>query len=182
MPLYHEMLSASLQRVFKFSCQDISYSQSTTSPVVQAAAPPQAPCQCFNNTTKEEPMPRILAYRPDFLRALSAIEECQRRLDRLTSVVTAIISIEDSRRGQQDNSNVARLTWLATAFIPLSYIASLFSMTTDLSSIKNTSKIYAATAVPLAILSLGLAWILTLPRVLAWFMLSWKQITRRRGV
>ncbi|CAG8957248.1 hypothetical protein HYFRA_00009450 [Hymenoscyphus fraxineus] len=91
--------------------------------------------------------------------------EYQQQIDRLTSVVTAIISMLDSQRSREDNKNVARLTWLATFFIPLSFVASLFSMTEDISSIRGTIKWYFATSLPLALLSLGLAMILTLPSV-----------------
>jgi Mg2+ and Co2+ transporter CorA len=93
------------------------------------------------------------------------MEEYQRRIDRLTSVVTAIISIDDSRRGQDDNRNVARLTWLATFFIPLGYMASLFSMQSDISTLKDTYRLYFETALPLAAGTLGLALILGLPSV-----------------
>src|ERR1041384_5236657 len=58
----------------------------------------------------------------DYQRIQNALNELQARVDRLTSVVTAEISIEDSRSGLQENHNLARLTWMATTFIPLSFV------------------------------------------------------------
>ena len=147
-PLYREMLTEALQRVFRFPC-------STRAKVTAAT---QQPAEVENDNP-------IDAFAEDFQNALSYLEEYQARIDRLTSVVTAVISINDSRRGQDDARNVARLTWLATVFIPLSYMTGIFSMQEDVSKLKETSKLYVSIALPLAILSLGLALVLTLPSV-----------------
>jgi Mg2+ and Co2+ transporter CorA len=93
------------------------------------------------------------------------MEEYQNRIDRLTSVVTAIITIADSRRGQDDNRNVARLTWLATFFIPLGFVASIFSMQDDINKLQDTYRLYFKVALPVAFGSLGLAVILSLQSV-----------------
>lgn len=152
-PLYREMLTDSLQRVFHFPC----HANSINSP---------DPCKCALHKPGDLPKQgSVNAFQVDFANALSSMEEYQKRIDRLTSVVTAIISIEDSRRGQDDNRNVARLTWLATFFIPLGYMASLFSMQSDISTLKDTYKLYFETALPLAAGTLGLALILGLPSV-----------------
>lgn len=101
----------------------------------------------------------------DFESVSSQMKELQDRTDRLTSVVMAAISIEDSRRGLQENKNVARLTWLATVFIPLTFISGFFSMQSDISSLKNTFGWYFAAAVPVTALALGLAMNITLLRL-----------------
>lgn len=98
----------------------------------------------------------------DFEIVSSQMKELQDRTDRLTSVLMAAISIDDSRRGLQENKNVARLTWLATVFIPLTFISSFFSMQPDISSLKNTFGWYFATAVPVTALALGSAMNITL--------------------
>jgi hypothetical protein len=152
-PLYREMLNDSLQRVFHFPC----HADGIDSP---------NPCECvLHKPAEHSKQGAINAFHADFTRALSSMEEYQKRIDRLTSVVTAIISIEDSRRGQDDNRNVARLTWLATFFIPLGYMASLFSMQSDISTLKDTYRLYFETALPLAAGTLGVALILGLPSV-----------------
>ena len=155
-PLYREMVTETLQRVFRFPCHTLSEVNAildtlTINGNTQILAPvKQGPIEPFSK---------------DFKLTLSYLEEYQARIDRLTSVLTAIISIADSRRGQDDARNVARLTWLATVFIPLSYMTGLFSMTDDVSMLKQTAKLYAEIAIPLAVLSLGLAYFLTLPDV-----------------
>ncbi|RFU34682.1 hypothetical protein B7463_g1654, partial [Scytalidium lignicola] len=142
-PLYREMLNETMQRVFYFPCNG----------------------EVTTDAVTPERSGNISALKTDFNQILSYMEEYQQRIDRLTSVVTAIISIADSRRGQDDNRNMAQLTWLATFFIPLSYIASLFSMQADLSGMGHTYWLYVAIAVPLAIVSLGVARVLTYPNV-----------------
>ncbi|KAH8598076.1 hypothetical protein B0O99DRAFT_684133 [Bisporella sp. PMI_857] len=115
---------------------------------------------------------------PDFRRALSFMREHQQAIYRLTTVVTAIISIEnsrlgqdeagrdaeESRRAQEDYKNVALLTRLATVFSLLSYVASLRSMQKSVCELKDTYKLYFETALPLA-LALGLLIRLNLPSV-----------------
>ncbi|KAK0129890.1 hypothetical protein ONS96_000436 [Cadophora gregata f. sp. sojae] len=163
-PLYREMLTDSLQRVFRVPVHDTSTSV-TLNGIESALAP----------TSTSTPLASSLAptsnhpIKSDFSRALSYMEEYQQRIDRLTSVVTAIISIEDSRRSQDDNRNVARLTWLATFFIPLSYVASLFSMQENIGQLRPTMRLYFKWAVPVAAFAMGLAWVLTLPWVLGVF-------------
>jgi hypothetical protein len=187
-PLYREMLNETLQRVFEFQCHTTSLAgnvsgigttgnsdandsngngQGNTENEAKDSPgtdqPKHCPCPLHGPTpVKQGP---INALRDDFSRVLSYMEEYQQRIDRLTSVVTAIISIDDSRRSQDDNRNVARLTWLATFFIPLSFIATLFSMQADISLLSETIKWYFAAALPTAILSLGLALGLALPSV-----------------
>jgi Mg2+ and Co2+ transporter CorA len=147
------MLNDSLQRVFHFPCH------------TDGIDSPNA-CKCaLHKPAEPSKQGAINAFYADFTRVLSSMEEYQKRIDRLTSVVTAIISIDDSRRGQDDNRNVARLTWLATFFIPLGYMASLFSMQSDISTLKDTYRLYFETALPLAAGTLGVALILGLPSV-----------------
>jgi hypothetical protein len=153
-PLYREELTETLQRVFHFPCH-------STNLISSGNGFNQCSCALQNSApVKQGP---INAFRDDFARALSYMEEYQLRIDRLTSVVTATISIKDSRRSQEDNRNVARLTWLATGFIPLSFVATLFSMQTDITLLQETYKWYFAAALPLAALSLIIAFMLALP-------------------
>ncbi|PBP25360.1 hypothetical protein BUE80_DR003778 [Diplocarpon rosae] len=168
-PLYREMLTMTLEQVFSFPCH------ANQIPVSVNGVDTSGACPCAlhaapSSTTRRHPAAAtsspIMAIRSDFARALSYMEEYQARIDRLTSVVTAIISIEDSRRSQDDNRNVARLTWLATFFVPLSFIAGLFSMQQDVGVLVPTMKLYCKTALPIAVAALSLAYLLTLPGVL----------------
>lgn len=94
---------------------------------------------------------------PELTRVRNALDEVQARVDRLTSVVTSEISIEDSRRALEENHNLARLTWLATIFLPLSFVTGIFSMQPDISELRTTFGWYFLTAIPWTIIVLIVA-------------------------
>lgn len=165
-PLYREMLTETIQRVFRFPCHAMDLTSSNSD---SSSASNKNRCHCVTQQPASVQQGPISAYRADFAKVLSFMEDYQQRIDRITSVVTAAITIEDSRRGLNENRNLARLTWLATFFIPLSFVASLLSMTDDISKLRETIKWYFAAALPLAVISLGLGFILTLPTVQSWF-------------
>ncbi|EOA80958.1 uncharacterized protein SETTUDRAFT_100060 [Exserohilum turcica Et28A] len=96
---------------------------------------------------------------PDFRHVLNTINQLQERVERLTSIVTAEIAIEDSRRGLEENHNMARLTWLATIFIPLTFISGLYSMNESVSALKDTYGWYFATAIPFTLIVMGIGWV-----------------------
>ena len=96
---------------------------------------------------------------PDFKRVLAAVNELQERVDRLTSIVTSEISIEDSRRGLEENHNMARITWLATIFIPLTFVSGLYSMNESVAALKTTYGWYFLTAVPFTLIVMAIGWI-----------------------
>ena len=180
-PLYREWLTETLRRLDHFPCHPV---EEAVVPGAAAACPVAhgtpaanaAPagghhsfhlCHCMPHQpscpfSKSGP---ISKYRADFSRAFSYMEEHQQAIVRLTSVVTAVIGITNSQQGLNENRNLARLTWLATFFIPLSFMASLFSMTEDLGKIRETFRIYGYSAVPLAILCIALAFTLGHPKV-----------------
>lgn len=96
---------------------------------------------------------------PDFRRILAAINELQERVDRLTGIVTSEISIEDSRRGLEENHNMARLTWLATIFIPMTFISGLYSMNESVADLKDTYGWYFLTALPFTLIVMAIGWV-----------------------
>jgi Mg2+ and Co2+ transporter CorA len=107
----------------------------------------------------------------DFKSIAKELEVLQERTDRLSSVVTSSISIQDSKRGLAESRDLSRLTWLATTFIPLSFFTGLFSMASDLSALRNTFRWFFTISLPLtAILIVALA-----PRV--WSNI-WKLLKR----
>jgi hypothetical protein len=108
----------------------------------------------------------LLAYKPDFKHLLTRMEEYQKRIDRLTSVVAAVISIGDARRGMIDNKNIGRLTWLATLFLPFGLIASAFSMQGDISVIyPETVKNFFFASIPLVFITMAFGYMISLPWV-----------------
>jgi hypothetical protein len=129
---------------------------------------------CISQTTPAPAPPSgpvpgaIKAYENDFRLALGYMEEYQERIDRLTTVVTAVMSIADSRRALADNKNISQLTKLAFLFVPFSLVAAAFSMQTDVTQISAlTVRWFFIVAIPVTLFSLGVAWALSLDSVQA---------------
>jgi len=112
---------------------------------------------------------------PDFRRVLAAVNELQERVDRLTSVVTSEISIEDSRRGLVENHNMARITWLATIFIPLTFISGLYSMNESVAALRTTYGWYFLTAIPFTLIVMAIGWVAG-----GGSLMVWREEERRR--
>ena len=152
-PLYHRMLTETLQRVFNFPCHTPAGSVH-----VDGLASLQDSKPSSAEPSESGP---ISALREDFVRLRISMEEFEKRIDRLTSVVTASISIGDSHRGLKDTTNVTRLTWLATCFIPLSLTASVFSMQQYIANIRFIIGWYFLTSLLLVLFTVGCAFALT---------------------
>ncbi|OBS15435.1 hypothetical protein FPOA_13707 [Fusarium poae] len=90
-------------------------------------------------------------YKAEFTLILRQMEEFEERIDRLTTVVTSAISIVDSRR-------VERLSLLATLFVPLSLVSSLFAMSEDIARIKWTYLWWAIASIVLTAVLLVWTW------------------------
>ncbi|KAL8662109.1 MAG: hypothetical protein Q9202_005001 [Teloschistes flavicans] len=90
----------------------------------------------------------------DFRMLLSDLDEMHNRADRMMSVVTAVLSIEESQKALEQNRSLGRLTYLAALFIPLSFISSFFSMSEDITKLSKTFWIYFAIAIPVTLLAL----------------------------
>lgn len=107
----------------------------------------------------------INAYKQDFALILNYMEEYQARIDRLTEVVTAVISIQDSRRGYKDNKNLQWLTWLATFFIPLSFVATMLSMTTGpLDQLHDAAVMWAEVSIPSGLLIMSFVLLMSIAK------------------
>ena len=83
----------------------------------------------------------------DFHIVLEEIDSIQARIERIVSVAAALLSIEEGRRAMDKNSNVARLTYLATIFIPLSFVSGFLSVEPNISKLKQTFWIFFAIAI-----------------------------------
>jgi hypothetical protein len=187
-PLYREMVSETLEQVFRFPCHTETFS--STNATLHGDVTPHCQEGSTQPTTATLPngihslgdrlnptsrpssvhgksqLGSIAAYKNDFLLILSYLEEYQKRIDRLTSVVTAAIQIEDSHRALSDGRNIGRLTWLATFFIPFSLIASTFSMQAKITDVSGkTVKYYFAASLPLAFITVLVAWVLSHVRI-----------------
>lgn len=94
--------------------------------------------------------PELEAYAlliQDFELIADFVDKYGRRLESMVPVVTSILQIADTRRSLREAANVTRLTNLALIFVPLSFVASLFSMNGGVS--RHDLAIYFAVAVPL---------------------------------
>lgn len=85
------------------------------------------------------------------------VSDCGARLESMLPTVTSLVQIVDSRRSFAETANVSRLTVLALVFVPLSFIASLFSMNQDLGPGGHRFWIYFAVAIPVTLVVVLLA-------------------------
>ena len=84
------------------------------------------------------------------------MERVEARIDKIVAVATTSISIQESRQAMDQNAKLAKLTGLATVFVPLSFLASFFSMTNDVASLRKTYWIFFIIAFPLTLIALTL--------------------------
>jgi hypothetical protein len=75
-------------------------------------------------------------------------------LEQMIPVATSMVQLLDSRRSIVEAVNVRRLTYIALVFVPLSWVASLFSMSDNYSPGNEHFWVYFATALPLLFLVL----------------------------
>jgi hypothetical protein len=88
---------------------------------------------------------------------LRDLDEIQKRVDRLIDRGRAEMQLTAARESLMESHNLARLTWLATIFIPLTFLSGLFSIDSNLGSLANSFKTYFELAIPLAIAALSVA-------------------------
>ncbi|KAI1367169.1 hypothetical protein F5Y08DRAFT_326799 [Xylaria arbuscula] len=152
-PLYREMVSETTRHVDQFSSRIETLVATLESTSTEESSQTTANSLTMTNSSTNPAHRSLIShYDPDFKRIKEQLEEYQNRIDQLTAVVTAVISIDNSQRSLQDNRNIGRLTWLATFFIPLSLIAGILSMQSNVSEISGyTFKVYFATSLPLSI-------------------------------
>lgn len=100
----------------------------------------------------------------DFKRVIRKLDALQNRIDRIIDRGTADLQLEAARQSLEaakqsvrESHNLARLSWLATIFIPLTFITGLFSMGDDLGSMTTTFKTYFEVAIPVALVALVIA-------------------------
>ncbi|KAK4652666.1 hypothetical protein QC762_501220 [Podospora pseudocomata] len=93
----------------------------------------------------------------DIKHVSSQLEHYSRSLEHMVPVATSMVQLLDSRRSIQEAANVSRLTFIALVFAPLSWVASLFSMSEDYSPGHKSFWVYFATALPVMILVLLLS-------------------------
>ncbi|KAK0749760.1 hypothetical protein B0T18DRAFT_437194 [Schizothecium vesticola] len=93
----------------------------------------------------------------DIKHVLSQLEHYNRSLEHMVPVATSMVQLLDSRRWVLEAANVSRLTFIALVFVPLSWVASLFSMSENYSPGHTNFWVYFATAFPVLFLVLLLS-------------------------
>ena len=96
----------------------------------------------------------LQALEKDFVILLAELDTLHERAEKMMSVVTAVLSIEESQKALQQNRSLGRLTYLAALFVPLSFISSFFSMNDDITRLHDTFWIYFVVAIPMTLLAL----------------------------
>ncbi|KAF2167750.1 hypothetical protein M409DRAFT_65858 [Zasmidium cellare ATCC 36951] len=91
----------------------------------------------------------------DFRNVKRQIDEIQVRLKSIETMATNGINIEESRRAVKQNKNLARLTFLATIFIPLNFTSSFLSISPDFASAHQSIWLFFAIGIPVTLLSLA---------------------------
>ena len=93
----------------------------------------------------------------DFTSILDRMDRLQVRTQNIIGLATTIISIEENKRAMKMNRALVKVTYLGILFVPMAFVSSFFSMTPDLSSLKETFWIYFAIALPLTAFCLTVA-------------------------
>ncbi|KAF1846007.1 uncharacterized protein K460DRAFT_406234 [Cucurbitaria berberidis CBS 394.84] len=173
-PVFREMVTETIEQALPTAAR-------LTSPSSHSSAAPISPTYSTRTTWSA---PVVINFDsvdgfediiPDFRRVLAIVNELQERVDRLTSIVTSEISIEDSRRGLEENHNMARITWLATIFIPLTFVSGLYSMNESISALKSTYGWYFLTAIPFTLIVMAIGWVAGGGSLAPWRLQNTKQ-------
>ncbi len=85
------------------------------------------------------------------------IELLGARLENMLPVVTSLVQIIDARRSFAETTNITRLTALALIFVPLNFVAALFSMSNEFVPAGRLFWQYWAVSVPVALLIVVIA-------------------------
>jgi hypothetical protein len=104
-----------------------------------------------------------------------------RTLENMLPVVTSLVQIIDARQSFAETANIRRLTILALTFVPLSFVASLFSMNSANMPGSAHFWVYFVVAVPLTLLVFLVA---RPPAALICYVVPWmrRRFRRRRGM
>ncbi|KAK4954950.1 hypothetical protein LTR10_007142 [Elasticomyces elasticus] len=142
MPYYQQMIAESIDRVFQVL------------PDLRARLPP-------SEFEQPRPMHGLPSLLHDFRLVQQLMAGNQQRIEMIQNTASDSINIEESRlavqqneRAVQQNQNLARLTFLATIFIPLNFTSSFLSMSPDFKAATQTIWMFFAIGVPLTIFAL----------------------------
>lgn len=100
----------------------------------------------------------------DFQGILERLQPIQNRMDKMLPAITAIMTLEDSKKVMQETRNITQITYLAFLFVPMSFVASFLSMNSDFPNGRGTVYwAYFIIALPLSITAMLTAYYWTSP-------------------
>lgn len=88
----------------------------------------------------------------DYEYIASTIHTYSRQLEAMVPVVTSLIQIVDSQQALKETANIARLTYLALVFMPLTFVSGLFSMNDHVTPGGRGFWVYLVVAIPVCII------------------------------
>lgn len=88
---------------------------------------------------------------------LHKMQDAGRRLENTLPIVMTSVQIADTRRTYAEQADIKRLTVLALIFVPLTFIASLFSMNTENMPGSKDFWVYFVVAIPVTVLVIVIA-------------------------
>lgn len=98
----------------------------------------------------------ILDFLSDFRNIKQQLDERKEHMSSLHVVATNLVDAvtnEESRRAAEQSKNLARLTFLATFFIPLSFTTSFLSMSPDFSNAEQTIWLFFVLGIPITVVA-----------------------------
>jgi len=91
----------------------------------------------------------------DIIHLEEQIGQHAQSLEALSPIMTSLVQLIDSHKSISQSEDIKRLTYIAIAFIPLSYITGIFSMSGQYSPGGESFWVYWVTALPVAVLIMG---------------------------
>jgi Mg2+ and Co2+ transporter CorA len=107
---------------------------------------------CEGLGTSPDPLPDGSKQNGDFLAIYNRLVTFQNWAEKLMNVITTLVNLMETEKSLADSKSLARLTVLGFFFIPLSFIATIFSMGGDFLVGQSKFWVYFAVSVPLTLL------------------------------
>lgn len=111
----------------------------------------------------------IQAYTRELQLILKLLEEQQEKLEQIIGGALGIINVAEAMKSYSDNKHLQYLTWVATVFIPLNFVATMLSMAEDPFQLGQSAKLWAKVALPSGLLTVLLVALARYPRQLRRF-------------
>lgn len=112
----------------------------------------------------------VQSYKREFQLILKLLEEKQEKLEHLIGGALGIINVAEAMKSYSDNKHLHYLTWVATIFIPLNFVATMLSMATDPFQLGQSAQLWAEVALPTGLLTVVLVALLRYPRQVKGFL------------